>query len=400
MRVCHLAWEYPPLVHGGLGRHVEELSRAQLEAGSDVGVLTCSDDVTGTRATSPPAREHSPGGVGRGDLDVVRVGLGRPWRHVVDDAAAWQSALVEAVPDLAPTDVLHAHDWMVADAAAALSQRHGLPWVLTVHATEHGRRQGRLDEPVHRAVHAAERRAVARAERVVVCSQAMRAEVVDVLGADPSSVVVVPGAVNAAAWALGPAELGAARQRWRRVDGALVVAAGRLEWEKGFSTLLRALPALSGPHPGLRMVLAGEGSYRTTLDSLVRELRLDDDLVQLPGRLDQPDLAGLIATADLVVLPSRYEPFGLVVLEAMAAGACVVATRTGGLAETIEDGETGVLVEVGDVDGLAAAVDELLRDPERRSRLAHAGRLAVQGRTWAAVADRLAAVYASMVSSG
>jgi glycogen synthase len=407
MTVWHLAWEYPPLVHGGLGRHVDALIAAQRGAGLDVGVLTCRDDVTGARTALPPRHEVVGRQHGRGGLEIVRVGLGRGWTDVVADAAAWQDAVVEAVEaiGLARTGfgsahVLHAHDWMVADAAARLSRMLAVPWVLTVHATEHGRRQGRLDQPVHRAVHAAERRAVANAGRVIVCSQAMRAEVTDVLGAGPSSVVVIPGAVDAAAWSPAPAALVAARRRWRSPRGALVVAAGRLEWEKGFTTLLRALPVVRAQDPAVRTVIVGTGSYRSTLERLVAALGPPAGPgapVELPGRLDQPELAALMAVADVVVVPSRYEPFGLVALEAMAVGTCVVVTRTGGLAETVADDVTGRVVDVGDVDGLTAALVELLADPATRDRLARAGRHAARQRGWAGVAERTLSVYRSVL---
>jgi glycogen(starch) synthase len=409
MRVWHLAWEYPPLVHGGLGRHVDALVAAQRTAGLDVGVLTCRDDVTGAAVALPPPHEVVGRAGDRGGLAVVRVGLGRGWTDVVVDATAWQEALVDAVaagPDgvggrgLGAGRLLHAHDWMVADAAARLSRTLGVPWVLTVHATEHGRRMGRLDEPVHRAVDAAERRAVAAADRVIVCSRAMRAEVTDVLGADPSSVVVVPGGVDPEAWSPSQAALAAARRRWRARPGPLVVAAGRLEWEKGFSTLVRALPAVLARHPAVRTVLAGTGSYRATLERLAHSLGLQDangEAVELPGRLDQPALAQLLAVADVVVVPSRYEPFGLVALEAMAAGTCVVATRTGGLAETVADGVTGRVVDMGDVDGLAATLVELLADHATRDALALAGRDAARQRGWSRVAEGTLEVYRSVV---
>jgi glycogen synthase len=398
VRAWHLAWEYPPLVHGGLGRHVEALTAAQRAAGLDVGVLTCRDDVTGATAPMPPAHELVGRRGGRGGLDVARVGLGRAWTDVVADAAAWQDAVVERALAGTPTgvpDVLHAHDWMVADAAARLSRTLQVPWVLTVHATEHGRRQGRLDQPVHRAVHAAEQRAAAGADRVIVCSRAMRAEVTDVLGADPSSVVVVPGAVDAAAWSADDDTLANARRRWRSHDGPLVAAAGRLEWEKGFTTLLRALPALRDRRPTLRTVIAGAGSYRHALEALLTDL--GGLPVELPGRLDRPELAGLMAVADVVVVPSRYEPFGLVALEAMAAGTCVVVTATGGLAEQVEDDVTGRVTGVGDVDGLAATLGELLDDRVLRDRLARAGRNAAQHHTWSAVALRTLTVYRSVL---
>jgi len=409
MSVWHLAWEYPPLVHGGLGRHVDALVAAQRDAGLDVGVLTCRDDVTGASTTTPLQHELLGRRRGRGGLEVVRVGLGHPWSDIVADAAAWQDALVESVEAAGPVrtavtgaQVLHAHDWMVADAAERLSQTFAVPWVLTVHATEHGRRQGRLDEPVHRAVHAAEQRAVGAADRTIVCSPAMRAEVTDVLGADPSSVVVVPGAVDAAAWSPAPAARVVASRRWRSAPGPLVVAAGRLEWEKGFTTLLRAVAQVRATHPLLRTVIAGAGSYRGTLQALAADLGLSSAggaAVRLPGRLDPPELAALMAVADVVVVPSRYEPFGLVALEAMAAGTCVVVTGTGGLAETVQDDVTGRVVGVGDVDGLAATLAGLLADRTTRDRLAEAGQRAARERGWSTAARQTLGVYESLLGA-
>jgi glycogen(starch) synthase len=219
----------------------------------------------------------------------------------------------------------------------------------------------------------------------------MRDEVVGVLGARPASVVVVPGGVDAGAWTATRGAVRTADARWRR-GGPLVVAAGRLEWEKGFSTLLRAVPALRERHPAVRVVVAGAGSYRATLERLCAELGLTA-VVELSGRLDASELAPLLAAADVAVVPSRYEPFGLVALEAMAAGTCVVATRTGGFLDTVQDGVTGRLVDVGDVDGLAAVVDQLLVRPDVRERMAQAGLAAAARWGWDVVAQRTLDVY-------
>jgi glycogen(starch) synthase len=266
-----------------------------------------------------------------------------------------------------------------------------VPLVLTLHATEHGRRFGRLDEPVHRAVHAAERAAVASADRVVVCSTAMREEAV-AHGARSGAVHVVPGGVDLDRWQVEPAVVAAARRRWTAGADHLVVAAGRLEWEKGFSTLLRASTALLARQPATRVVLAGEGSYEQPLIALASELGVADRLV-LPGKLGTTELAALFVAADVVVVPSRYEPFGLVALEAQAAGAPVVVTRTGGLADLVDDGVTGRVIDPGDVDRLSEVLDQLLGDPLLRQRLADAGRMSASARGWPSVAATLLEVY-------
>ncbi|MGN6300860.1 MAG: glycosyltransferase family 4 protein [Angustibacter sp.] len=387
MRVLHVTSEFPPLVHGGLGRHVDGLARAQAAAGLDVQVLAPADDVLGTTLLAAPQHEWCHG------VAVHRVGT--PPADAGDDlvevAAAVQRRMVVSAEAVAEVEVVHAHDWMTAEAAHAIASARGVPFVLTLHATEHGRRFGRLDEPVHRAVHAAERSAVACADRVVVCSTAMRAEAV-AHGARPDAVHVVPGGVDDDRWRVDPAAAAAARRRW--LDGAehLVVAAGRLEWEKGFSTLLRALPGLGRTRPAVRVVVAGRGSYQPVLTALASDLGVGERITW-PGRLATHDLAALFAAADVAVVPSRYEPFGLVALEAQAAGAPVVVTRTGGLADLVTDGVTGRVIEPGDVDHLAEVLSELLGDPARRHRLADAGRTASIARGWPSVAAALLDVY-------
>jgi glycogen(starch) synthase len=162
--------------------------------------------------------------------------------------------------------------------------------------------------------------------------------------------------------------------------------------------VIRTLPDLRRVHPHLRFVLAGRGSYTPSLIALAAEVGVSDLLV-LPGWLARRDLAALYAAADLVVVPSRYEPSGLVAREAQAAGATVVATRVGGLVETVRDGETGLLITVGDVHGLRDTISLLAAHPSRGRRLARAGTAEVRAVTWPDVAAATAAVYAGSTAA-
>jgi glycogen(starch) synthase len=172
----------------------------------------------------------------------------------------------------------------------------------------------------------------------------------------------------------------------------LVAAAGRIEWEKGFSTLVRAMPGLREAGGDVHVVLAGRGSEVPRLTALAAELGVADAL-HLPGWLTRRDLAALYAAADAVVVPSRYEPSGLVVREAQAAGASVVASRVGGIPETVTHGETGLLMDVGDVHGLRDAVLRLAADPAGARAMGRAAAAAVRGRTWADAATATGEVY-------
>jgi glycogen(starch) synthase len=402
--VLHVVWEYPPVIYGGLARHAEELARAQERAGWGVTVVTAAEDVT------DPGRRVPPGERFRRGVRVLRARRSSPrapWSDLLAAARQLDDALTvtalehiearRAAGDALPT-VVHAHDWVGARAARTVAAAIGARSVLTVHATEYGRRQGAIGAEVDggqpASVHAQEREAVHGADVVIVCSEAMRREVCLVLGADPARVRVIPNAVDAAAWRAGPAALRAARRHWLgETAGPLIAAAGRIEWEKGFSTVIRALPDLRRVHPRIRLVLAGRGSYAPRLAALAAELGVADLLV-LPGWLARRDLAALYAGADVVVVPSRYEPSGLVAREAQAAGATVVTTRTGGLVEAVQDGTTGLLIDVGDVHGLRDTISSIAAHPSRAHRLARAGALAVAELTWTDVAKATADVYA------
>jgi glycogen synthase len=410
-RVLHVVWEYPPVIYGGLARHAEELARAQRRAGWDVCVVTAAEDVT------DPGRRVPLGVRLRRDVRVLRARrpLPRvPWTDLLgaarqlDDAMASAALAHVGTPGTPPPSVVHAHDWIGARGARTVARRIGARLVFTVHATEYGRRQGAIGPEVDgggpAAVHALEREAVAAADEIIVCSEAMRVEVCEALGADPGRVRVVPNAVDASAWRAGPAAVRAARRHWLSPEpgprlqpgpqaGPLIAAVGRIEWDKGFSTVIRALPELRRVHPDLRVVLAGRGSDAARLIALAAELDVLD-LLTLPGWLARRDLAALYAAADVVVVPSRYEPSGLVAREAQAAGGTVVCTRTGGLVETVTDGVTGLLIEVGDVHALRATICLLAAQPDRARRLARAGALAVQSLSWSDVAELTAQVYA------
>ncbi|WP_267594404.1 glycosyltransferase family 4 protein [Carbonactinospora thermoautotrophica] len=164
-------------------------------------------------------------------------------------------------------DVVHAHDWLVAHAAQTLREALELPLVVTVHATEAGRHQGWLPGPLNRAIHAVEWWLVHAAARVITCSAHMRWEVARLFGVPGSRLAVIPNGIDLAEWR-APAEAVAAARAEYGADGPLLVFSGRLVWEKGAHTLLEAVPRLRRRHPGLRVVIAGDGHGREKLEAL------------------------------------------------------------------------------------------------------------------------------------
>ncbi|HVE63700.1 MAG TPA: glycosyltransferase family 4 protein [Mycobacteriales bacterium] len=386
MNVLMLSWEYPPLVVGGLGRHVHALATSLVQAGHAVVVIS---------------RDHPdapPDTVVEG-VRVVRV-IEDPPLVPFEELLAWVMALnhglvraaLMVAEDFAP-DVIHAHDWLVAHAAKTLKDHTGAPVVATVHATEAGRHQGHLPGPLNRAVHSVEWWLTYEARRVITCSTYMREEVVRLFALPPQKVDVVPNGIDLEHWSADTHAVAALRQRLSSTGAPVLLYAGRLEYEKGVQTVLAALPRLRRRHPGLRLVIAGVGTRTEELHALARTLRVSRAITFM-GFLEPADLAVVAAAADCAVVPSIYEPFGMVALECAAAGTPIVVADTGGLREFVTHDMTGLRFPPGDQGALADAVTRLLGDEVLGQRLVRDARtLLVRDYTWAAIAHRTAAVF-------
>ncbi|TDV54069.1 glycosyltransferase family 4 protein [Actinophytocola oryzae] len=389
MRVLMLSWEYPPVVVGGLGRHVHALATNLVAPGHEVVVL-CRHEA-GTDALTHPTSDTEHDGV-----RVVRVAEDPTHLTFEKDLVAWTlamgHALIRAGLGLAwRPDVVHAHDWLVTHPAVALADFFDVPLVATIHATEAGRHSGWLSQPLNQQIHSVEWWLANRADALVTCSASMRAEVTHLF--EVSDPTVIHNGISPRGWRPSPASVRAARARYSPDGEPVVVYFGRLEWEKGVHDLLASLPRVRRAFPGTRLVVAGQGRQATALVEQARKLRVRRS-VDFVGHLPDRALVALLAAADAVVLPSRYEPFGIVALEAAAAGAPLVASTAGGLAELVVDGVTGLSVTPGDVEGIASAVRQVLTDPASAARRARAAKARLGTEfAWQGIAEQTAEVY-------
>ena len=388
-RVLLVAWEYPPVVQGGMARHVARLSEHLAREGADVRVLTRGGGRFATTREAPPG------------VVVHRVRMPSFPLHDLDGFLAWVEHLNEelwmAGAELDDVDLVHSHDWLVAEAASRLAAARDVPWVVTVHATEHGRHQGRVGRHPQSRIHAAEHRMVRTADAVICCSAFMRRHLSAVFGLPAGDIHVIPNGVDPAA--PPPADPAALRARFASAGEGLVLLVGRLVYEKGFHVALDALARLRGRDPGVRFVVAGDGPAREELEAQARRLGLDGDGTFL-GWADEETVQGLFRVADVCLVPSLYEPFGLVALEAMAAGCPVVVAATGGLRELVPAGDAvGLRFRPQDPRSLARAAERLLDDAALRERVVAGGRRHAAAYDWADVARRTAAVYPSVLPS-
>lgn len=385
MKVLLVSWEYPPVVVGGLGKHVHHLATELAAAGHDVVVV--SRRPFGTDPASHPTTDETHEGVRviAAAQDPHEFEFGR-------DMMAWTLAMGHAMiraglallGDWRP-DVVHAHDWLVAHPAIALADFFSAPMVSTIHATEAGRHSGWVSEPVNRQVHALESWLARSSDALIACSASMSREITELFGPDLADISVIPNGIDSSHWPFA---------KRRSHDGpAELLYFGRLEYEKGVHDAIAALPRIRRTHPGTTLTVAGEGTQQAWLVDVARKHKVLK-AVRFAGRAEHHELLQLLHRADIAVLPSRYEPFGIVALEAAAAGTPLVTSDAGGLGEAVIDGRTGLSFPARDIAALAAAVRAALDDPAAAQRRALAARKRLTADfDWGTVADRTAGVY-------
>jgi glycogen synthase len=392
MRVLLISWEYPPVIEGGLGRHVRKLSESLVRNGVEVHVLT-----RGGGRLPAEADQHG--------VIVHRVREPQfpkdPTAFVrwVDAMNADMHAMAAEVCDRIEFDLVHSHDWLVAGAAELAGRAIDRPWLVTVHATEFGRHQGWVQNHPQSHIHAAERAMVRRADHVITCSRYMRVHVANVFGVRPSKITAIPNGIDPLDIEPVAPDLPALRLKYAAPDELLVLLVGRLVYEKGFHLALDALAPVVRRLGGVRFVVAGTGTAESELKRQARRLGLTGH-GRFLGWVGDDMLHSLYRVSDLCIVPSIYEPFGLVALEAMASGCLCVVADTGGLREVVPvDGTVGLRFPSRDATALRAVLERVLTDDAARRQLVAEAREHVLRFDWAEVARRTAEIYGLLVGA-
>jgi D-inositol-3-phosphate glycosyltransferase len=307
-------------------------------------------------------------------------------------------------------DLLHAHYWLSGLAGLKLRERWGVPLIQMFHTLALMKnRVARADdevEPDERVE--AEKTLLREADRVVAATQAELAQIQWLYQTSTDRVVVIPPGVDTAHFY--PIAKDEAREFINVDDDTrMILFVGRIEALKGIDTLIKAMAKLQeegflNQHPACVAIIGGEADVSDEMLSAemarLQTLRLEaglDDIVHFLGKRDQDTLQYFYSAAEVVVVPSHYESFGLVALEAMACGAPVVASETGGLAFLVRDGETGYHVPTGNVEALAEKIKELLTDEVLRIRMANAASSYARQYDWSIISDQILELYGTLV---
>ena len=369
MRILALAWEFPPRIIGGISRHVAELYPEIVNLGHEVHLITVAigdeqvtEIVNGLHVYRIPVKPENNFFQWVAQMNANMLTFAQEFLNREAQDPQYQNQ---------PIDIIHAHDWLVADAAIALTQQFQIPLVATIHATEYGRCNG-IHNDTQRHIHEKERSLTQSAQRVIVCSEYMRGEVQRALGYPAEQIDVVYNGLSKERWqSIAKAhqielqERQALREKYAKPDEAIIYYVGRITYEKGIYVLLNAMPqVIAAMDDKVRLVIIGTGdAYSIMLQRQAWDLGIYHK-VWFTGFMADEDFWKFQTIATCAVFPSLYEPFGIVALESFAAKTPPVVSDTGGLPEVVRHQVTGVVTEVNDANSLAAGIVEILKNQE------------------------------------
>jgi D-inositol-3-phosphate glycosyltransferase len=394
-RVAMLSLHTSPLAQpgtgdgGGMNIYVRSLASALARAGVDCDVLARAE-----HRGAAPVVEVEPG------VRVVHLDAGPRRAIPKDELLGLHDELVAAaeswLESCGRADVLHANYWVSGSVAHTLKHRLGLPMVATFHTLAWAKADaGILDDPLDRMQ--VERDVVRCADGVVVSTREERDLLIDEYDAAPDRVEIIPPGVDHTVFA--PGDASRTRRHWRAGADPVLLFVGRIQPLKGVDVAVRCLAALE--HPRAQLVVVGgpsgaEGDAELArLRTLACELGIADRVRFEPPRAHDA-LAAYYRAADVVLVPSRTESFGLVALEAAACGTPVVASAVGGLRSVVEHGVSGYLVNDRDPAEYAALVDDVLRNPSRTETMRTQAVTRARQYTWSIAAARLRRLYADV----
>ena len=351
MNILMLTWEYPPRIVGGIARVVHDLSKRLIKDGHDVTVVTYRDGDT-------PYYENDKGvKVYRVDNYTIRPNNFIDWIMQLNFNMVAKAS--EIIAKEGKFDVIHAHDWLVANSAKTLKHAYGIPLVSTIHATESGRNSGIHDE-TQRYINDTEWMLTYESTEVIVNSNFMKGHVQGLFGLPFDKINVIPNGINLTNFN-GIEKDYEFRRQYAADNEKIILYMGRLVYEKGIQHLIAAMPKILNGYNDAKLIIAGKGGMIDELKQEAEALGLGDK-VYFTGYLNAKQVQKMYKCADIAVFPSTYEPFGIVALEAMLAGVPTVVSDVGGLNEIVEHGVTGMKSYSGNANSIADSILALLLD--------------------------------------
>jgi glycosyltransferase involved in cell wall biosynthesis/uncharacterized protein YqgV (UPF0045/DUF77 family) len=384
MRICLLTWEsHHSVAVGGLAAHVSGLAAGLARKGHDVHVVTRMMPGQSFHDIIDGVHYHRSPYVGHPDF--------------VDDVNNMCRAFVDRVFILedtlgAPFDIIHAHDWLTANAMIWIKRGRGRRGTLTIHSTEYARCGNGFSGGRSQRIRDQERAGLYWADRVITVSHAVKDEIAWMYEVPGRKTTVIYNGIDPHRFDEAVDQGGIKKQYQIGPMDPTVLFCGRLEWQKGPDLLVEAMPAVLRSQPAAKFVIVGDGGMRGQMESRVRQLGVGH-AVRFLGHRGGGELVNLFKMCDTVCVPSRNEPFGIVVLEGWSARKPVVVTQNGGPNEYVSHEVNGLKI-FPHPESVSWGLTTLFSNFDRARWMGQNGRHAVEARfTWDKIVEQTLSVY-------
>ncbi len=388
LSILMLSWEFPPHVVGGLARHVYDLSRHLVHKGLTIHVLTTTLDGAPLYEVIDGVHVHR---VCIGDFNSTHF---LKWVRELNIKLAVKAL---EVLDQFSIHMIHAHDWLVGEAALTLQTIRKKPLMVTIHATEWGRHNGLFTQTNH-LIHEKEQRLVDEADHVIVCSDYMKNELESIFLPKQPKINVIPNGVDSTQFEEMD-ETKLLTESIGRPYSHIIFSIGRIVNEKGFEIIIDAAPHVIKRYPLAVFIIAGEGPLLKRYQTIINERGLNHH-INFIGFINEQERNALFKKCNIALFPSTYEPFGIVALEGMINGKPTIVSDTGGLTSIIEDHVTGIKIKPGDVNDLTEKILYLLDNDDIAHKLGLNAKEKVKSMyNWHKIADDTSRLYKELLLS-
>lgn len=377
MKVAMISWEYPPQFSGGLGIHCRAITREMTSIG--IGVEFYLPGFKILQFDTPD------------NMNIHHVQMGKEFsENVYLGSVIWDSVKdfkirLENAFEPAGIDIIHAHDWMGFFAARGIAEKYKIPIIWTVHSTEYDRAAGK---PLNPAIFAIEEEAIDFVQHTIAVSKRTQQILIEHYAAKPENISIIYNGIDVSSFQ----EM--ASRDYQNTDGPILFL-GRLTGQKAPDDFLKAASLILAERKDVRFMIAGNGDLLHKLRLKTRRMKIYDH-VEFTGSVEGERLLECYKKALLFVLPARSEPFGLTVLEAMAAGIPTIISSATGVGEIVEN---VYVVNPNDPNDLAKAIIKLLDDPVLRQTLGQKGAQEARKWSWKQVASETHQLYLKSIYS-